>query len=146
MNLKSPVRNKAPLQKKSGFIIPTTEGLVANAAQFKSRTTRYADQCRYCEQRHWSDECQQYRIILDRKKQLKGSCYICLKFGHKISECKRNKVCVHCGKKNDHHRSLCPTKFTNDEKHESAVFSEEVFVPPEYTDNAIHNEQEKENL
>ena len=26
---------------------------------------------------------------------------------------KRNKVCAHCGERNQHHRSLCPTRFTN---------------------------------
>ena len=27
--------------------------------------------------------------------------------------CTRNKVCAHCGKRNQHHRSLCPTLFAN---------------------------------
>ena len=27
--------------------------------------------------------------------------------------CTQNKICAHCGKKNEHHRSLCPTLFAN---------------------------------
>lgn len=45
-----------------------------------------------------------------RKQQLKDSCFKCLKTGHLSKECKREKVCVHCGEANSHHRSLCLKK------------------------------------
>ena len=34
----------------------------------KSTPPRYYDQCRYCDQRHWSDECPKYRTVEERKK------------------------------------------------------------------------------
>ncbi|XP_053395705.1 uncharacterized protein LOC128555912 [Mercenaria mercenaria] len=77
----------------------------------KRNTENYADKCRYCQQKHWSDECNKYRTISERKQQLKDSCYKCLKTGHQSNECKRNKLCTHCGEVNKHHRSLCPKKF-----------------------------------
>ena len=77
------------------------------------RTTpaRYYDQCRYCEQRHWSDEFPKYRTVEERKRQLTDSCYKCLKVGQMSKDCKKGKACVHCGEDNAHHRSLCPKKF-----------------------------------
>ena len=77
----------------------------------KSTPPRYYDQCRYCDQRHWSDECPKFRTVTERKKQLKDSCYKCLKVGHMSKDCKKGKACVHCGEVNTHHRSLCPKKF-----------------------------------
>ena len=88
----------------------SAEALVVNAKQ--ASVTRFYDQCRYCEKRHWSDKCPKYRTIEERKKQLKGSCYKCLKTGHMSKDCKRNKACVHCGEVNTDHRSLCPKKYT----------------------------------
>ena len=99
--------------KASGYPIPSlaasTEALVANTKQ--SSENRFYDQCRYCNRRHWSDECLKYSTIEERKKQLKDSCYKCLKVGHVSKDCKRSKTCVYCGEINAHHRSLCPQKF-----------------------------------
>ena len=72
---------------------------------------RHYDQCRYCKKRHWSDECPHFRTPEKRKRQLKDSCYRCLKVGHVAEECVLNKTCVYCGEANVHHRSLCPIKF-----------------------------------
>lgn len=87
----------------------SAEALVANQKQHS--VTRFYDQCRYCNNRHWSDECTKYPTIEERKKQLKDSCYRCLKVGHLSKECKKTKTCVYCGEINIHHRSLCPQKF-----------------------------------
>ena len=96
------------------------------------RTTpaRYYDQCRYCEQRHWSDECPKYRTVEERKRQLKDSCYKCLKVGHMSKDCRKGKVCVHCGEVNVHHRNLCPKKFKSSIS--SAHLTEEI---PESREN-----------
>ena len=71
----------------------------------------YFNKCRYCEKQPWSDKCPTYRTVKERKQQLKDSCFNCLKTGHLAKECKRSKICVHCGEGNAHHRSLCPKKF-----------------------------------
>ena len=105
----------------------STESLVSG----EKITNAYADKykCRYCANRHWSDECTKHKTIAERKKILKDSCYKCLKTGHRSNECRANKLCVHCGERNKHHRSLCPKALretVEPSKHESAIISEEV--------------------
>ena len=46
-----------------------------------------------------------------RKQKIRGSCFICLKQGHKTNDCTLTKACFYCGQVNSHHRSLCPQKF-----------------------------------
>ena len=105
--------NQMSGNRVSSYQIPssaaTAEALVANTNQ--TSENRFYDQCRYCSKRHWSDECTKYSTIEERKKQLKDSCFKCLKVGHVSKDCKRNKTCVYCGEINVHHRSLCPQKF-----------------------------------
>ena len=109
-------------QNSSKTFLGSAEALVVNTKQ--QPTTRYFDQCRYCDQRHWSDECPKYRTVSERKKQLKDSCFKCLKTGHIAKDCKKGNVCVHCGEVNDHHRSLCTKKFTSNVS--SAHLSKEI--------------------
>lgn len=85
--------------KVSGIQSPssatTAATLVANTKQ--TSENRFYDQCRYCNKMHWIDECTKYSIIEKRKKQLRYSCYKCLKVGHMSKDCKRNQTCVYCG-------------------------------------------------
>lgn len=74
------------------------------------------------------DECPKFKTIEARKSKIKGSCYICLKQGHKSSECRLNKLCVHCGENNSHLRSLCPRKFPLNSRNESVQIVEEIVV------------------
>ena len=67
-------------QNSSKPFLGSAEALVINTKQ--QSTTRYFDQCRYCDQRHWSEECQKYRTMSERKNQLKDCCFKCLKTGH----------------------------------------------------------------
>ena len=62
--------------------------------------------------------------MAERKKQLKDSCFKCLKTGHRTKDCKKGKACVHCGEVNDHHRSLCRKKFSSNVS--SAHLTEEI--------------------
>lgn len=80
----------------------------------KYTTKTYSDLCRFCEGKHYSDECQRYKTLESRKQQLKGCCYICLKGGHTANNCRADKICVYCKKRNHHHRSLCPEKFQHE--------------------------------
>ncbi|CAC5400239.1 unnamed protein product [Mytilus coruscus] len=53
-----------------------------------------------------------YKTVEDRKAQLNGLCYICLKSGHRLRDCTSDRKCVYCGKTKKHHRSLCLKKFS----------------------------------
>ncbi|MEW8544133.1 MAG: DUF1759 domain-containing protein, partial [Candidatus Thiodiazotropha sp.] len=67
--------------------------------------------CRFCNGSHWSDECGRYVTAEERKQRIRGSCFICLKQGHKTGECGLKKSCYYCKQWNNHHRSLCPRRF-----------------------------------
>ena len=43
-----------------------------------------------------------------------------MKLDHKVRECQvQGKICVHCGEKGKHHRTLYPKKFNQDEDQEN---------------------------
>ena len=86
----------------------TGETLMSNELRVPHKNSK----CIFCDGKHWSDECRSFPDVLSRKRRLKKRRFICLKEGHLAIECKlQNKVCVHCGEKKKHHRSLCPEKF-----------------------------------
>ncbi|MBV2113425.1 MAG: aspartyl protease family protein [Candidatus Thiodiazotropha sp. (ex Ctena orbiculata)] len=90
----------------------STEALmVGPKTQFRRNSNRLFGSCRYCNESHWNDECSRYPTVEARKRRIKGSCFICLKQGHKSDECTLKKSCYYCGQMNNHHRSLCPEKF-----------------------------------
>lgn len=109
-------------EKQSPSSFNTTHSAEALVA---AKGNGYSDKCRYCQNRHWSDECTKYRTLEERKKQLKDCCFKCLKKGHMSKECKTSKTCVHCGASNDHHRSLCPKKFPKRSHFEHVQLAEE---------------------
>ena len=51
----------------------------------KKERMRTHPKCRYCSENHWSDECEKYPTIEERKQKIKGSCYICLNPSHQSS-------------------------------------------------------------
>ena len=60
----------------------------------------------------WSDECQKFSDIQSRRRKLKDRCLKCMRDDHKMKDCRvTGKICVHCGEKDKHHRTLCPRKF-----------------------------------
>ncbi|KAH3792239.1 hypothetical protein DPMN_145730 [Dreissena polymorpha] len=72
----------------------TAHVLTANkpkSSPMRTSADNYADKCRYCQQKHWRDECTKYRTISERKQQLKDSCFKCLKIGHEA----RRKMCLY---------------------------------------------------
>ncbi|CAG2249226.1 unnamed protein product [Mytilus edulis] len=128
--------------------INSAEALVAST----ERNVSYFDKCRYCQEQHWSDECKKIKSVEDRKRQLKSCCFKCLRYGHKSIDCKKRKLCVHCGEKNSHHRSLCPKKFKmkmtsvhlSEENSHSSI--EELRRQEEFSVNMESNEDPTENM
>lgn len=113
--------NKLPSERYSSTrngvtnMKPSATALVTTGANAIKKPFDTKKQCRYCQKAHWSDECNQYKTIRERRDRVKGSCFKCLKPGHLFNDCKTNKACVYCGKMNAHHRSLCPKKFSQTE-------------------------------
>ena len=105
--------------------------------QFDRRKPSMA--CRYCKGKHWNDECPNYPTVESRKQRIKGSCFICLKQGHKTNDCTLSKECYYCHQANNHHRSLCPQEFSTTREFikESAHLVEE--VPQNHETNITEN-------
>ncbi|XP_056016952.1 uncharacterized protein LOC125656535 [Ostrea edulis] len=92
----------------------TAEALMISTKESKERrnaSSAKSPVCSFCNGYHWTDECRKYRTIEDRKQRIKGKCYICLRPGHRIKDCRVVKPCFHCRESRNHHRSLCPKKF-----------------------------------
>ena len=92
----------------------TVEVLFTNEPRISTGTIN--KKCRFCRGHHWTDECRTYPTIEKRKEVIQGSCYRCLRPGHRSRDCSDDKLCVNCGKRNAHHRSLCPEKFSIDKQ------------------------------
>ena len=109
-----------PLQPR-----PTAEGLLATNS--KENLKEVQIRCVHCSKPHWSDECLNYVTLQARKERLKGCCFNCLKKGHTLRDCTRDRACVHCGRRKNHHRSLCqrlfeePTKQTSESQNISTI-------------------------
>ncbi|CAC5425230.1 unnamed protein product [Mytilus coruscus] len=93
---------------------------------FPPNRTKVKKLCIYCKGSHWSDECSMYKTVEDRKAQLNGLCYICLKSGHRLRDCTSDRKCVYCGKTKKHHRSLCLKKFATNRTEISNLADEAV--------------------
>ena len=119
-------------QQASRPLRMSTEALMAGSkVQYRFFEKRKAFRsCRFCNGDHWNDECTRYPNIEARRQRIRGSCFICLKQGHRTNECTLTKNCFYCGQVNRHHRSLCPQKFGN-LRNESAHLVEELFVQEE---------------
>lgn len=104
----------------------TTEALVSGFKTQRSTNSRQPIlPCRYCSGGHWSDECLVYPTLEARKQKIMGSCFICLKQGHRTNECFLTRTCFYCRQAKVHHRSLCPQKFGSVQK-ESAHLADEL--------------------
>ena len=116
----------------------STEALTAGP-KIKSRQFERSKpfvSCRYCNGKHWNDECQIYPTIEARKQRIKGSCFICLKQGHKTNECTLTKGCYYCRQINNHNRSLCLRQFGSTMKEITHLVEE---VPEEEESDITEN-------
>ena len=99
----------------------STEALVVSQKAYQKQVNKV---CRFCNGNPWSDECMRYETVEERKQRIRGSCYICMKQGHKIGECGSKKPCAHCGQVGNHHRSLCLQKFGADSREGAHLIEE----------------------
>ena len=97
----------------------------------------------YCQRKdHWSNQCQTYPTIESRKAKSKGNCFICMKPNHLLKDCKVSKSCFHCQKVGNHHRSLCPKRFSSNEESETlAMFTDHLMAPETESSLMVSGEQ-----
>ncbi len=63
--------------------------------------------CVYCDAEHFSSSCERVKEPRARKDILRkqGRCFLCLRKGHRISQCESNRRCRKCPGR--HHQSIC---------------------------------------
>ena len=81
-----------PSRNRLTYPRSTTEGLFVT-------TNNAQNHCVYCNKSHWSHQCPTYVTLQVRKEKLRGCCYNCLKKGHTLKDCLKDRPCAHCGKK-----------------------------------------------
>ena len=72
-------QNKMPFLKSPRK--STAEALFTNEPRISTITIN--KKCRFCRGHHWTDECRTYPTIEKRKEVIRGSCYRCLRPGHR---------------------------------------------------------------
>lgn len=129
-NQKATHKNQYPMGKPNNINGQLSDVRAQQTGAFMSSerkvTSTQSKKCRFCEKGHWSDECNKYKTVDERKKKIKGSCFRCLKDSHIAPECKSSKVCVYCGVKDVHHRSLCDKRYSKSVKKENVHLTQEV--------------------
>ena len=67
--------------------------------------------CTFCKQNHTSSKCNMITDVNSGKAIFKSKrkCFVCLRSGHKASECKSTNKCYKCG--SQHHLSICGFHF-----------------------------------
>lgn len=75
--------------------------------QQTSNRNRNKLSCVFCRGPHWSDKCTVITERNTRRDFLRkgGRCFLCLKDGHKVSECPKSKPCFYC--KGLHNSAIC---------------------------------------
>ena len=109
------------VQALDGDVIDyTAGGLLSDSTKVK---------CSFCEKSHWSDECQQFKTVVERKGQIKGRYFICLSPKHLYRNCLSRKPCFYCKERSQHHSALCPSKFgTVDREAEGELLGEDLEI------------------
>ena len=108
---KPPLSNRPPFKPKE---TPTSSTFLQGGQKFTIR-------CAYCEEFHFSASCPKVVDPAKRKEilQRKHRCLICLRVGHRASECQTTKTCRHCNKR--HHQSICDQDAPNQETSTTSI-------------------------
>ncbi|XP_061721224.1 uncharacterized protein LOC133528000 [Cydia pomonella] len=75
---------------------------------------RTAWTCIFCKGDHYNDKCSEATTLAERKKRLGKKCFMCLKLGHFIKDCKNKRKCTICCSETPHNRALCHLNFQKD--------------------------------
>ena len=67
--------------------------------------------CYFCGRNPWSDDCQQFKTLEERKSKIRGRCFICLSNKYLYCGCLNENSSFYCKRRRNHHSSLCSTKF-----------------------------------
>lgn len=96
------IRNSVPLQENQNNLTTTQSLFVNSKPNFP---------CVFCNGNHFNDECTEFTNVSARKAQIFDRCFNCLRKGHDVPNCQRQKPCYHCKQIKSHHSSLCLNKF-----------------------------------
>ena len=113
---KPPLSNRPPFKPKE---TPTSSTFLSN--QGLQGGQKFTIRCAYCEEFHYSASCPRVVDPAKRKEILlrKHRCLICLRVGHRASECQTTKTCRHCNKR--HHQSICDQSAPNQETSTTSI-------------------------
>lgn len=97
---------------------PTRAQQTASKVHTVTTTQKADDTCPLCSSKHSADKCDKFRILdvkrrYDKAKQF-GLCFMCLKRGHRTSNCKVTATCSKCSKR--HHSLMHPEENFTKEK------------------------------
>ena len=108
---KPPYTSRSPSPAVTSSPNSTEEVILPNDG-FQSR---FKKKCIFCGNGHWRDECLRYPDIQSKQRRLTIFCLRCMKEDQKMKDCTVvGKICIHCGEKDKHHRSLCLRKFSHE--------------------------------
>ncbi|XP_049865957.1 uncharacterized protein LOC126378529 [Pectinophora gossypiella] len=75
---------------------------------YEEKRTKFM--CIFCNENHYNDQCTKFKTIAQRKEKLGNRCYGCLRSGHSLRTCRRQRKCQYCGQVGCHDRALCPKR------------------------------------
>ena len=91
--------------------------LVTGARKFMSRNKSDGDWnassmrgCAFCGGSHLDKSCTKYGTVAQRKDELieQKHCFVCLRTGHRSTQCKATRKCNVCSRMGHHHVTICP--------------------------------------
>ena len=108
----------------------------ATASNTESATIK----CAFCDQDHRSHTCLQVTDVKARKEALQksGRCYLCLRKGHLIRQCRSSSICGKCSGK--HHSSICTrlNQSNTEQRSTSQIPSQQQDSHPTRNTNAMY--------
>ena len=108
----NPSQNKFSSVSKQAVVSSQSQSQSNNQKPSSSTTSKWNRPCLFCTEVHNSKFCANYPTHESRKNRIRdlGVCFICMKKGHKASDCTITPECRHCSGR--HHTFLC-MKLTN---------------------------------